>query len=51
MAYDDPTGRPEDDNVCKYLVELFPDTFAEWLLGSPVPWVQLQPTELSSKPI
>jgi len=39
------------DNVCKYLVEWFPESFARWLLGSPVPLIQLQPTELSSEPI
>lgn len=39
------------DNVCKYLVEWFPESFVRWLLGSPVPLIQLQPTELSSEPI
>ncbi|MGY4591039.1 putative transposase/invertase (TIGR01784 family) [Thermostichus sp. MS-CIW-40] len=39
------------DNVCKYLVEWFPESFARWLLGSPVPLIQLQPTELSTEPI
>ncbi len=39
------------DNVCKYLVEWFPESFARWLLGSPVSLAQLQPTELSTEPI
>ncbi|MFQ3583675.1 MAG: Rpn family recombination-promoting nuclease/putative transposase, partial [Cyanobacteriota bacterium] len=39
------------DNVCKYLVELFPEQFAQWLLGSPLSLTQLDPTELSAEPI
>jgi len=39
------------DNVCKYLVEWFPESFARWLLGSPISLAQLQPTELSTEPI
>ncbi|MCF2972157.1 hypothetical protein L1047_13220 [Synechococcus sp. Nb3U1] len=39
------------NNVCKYLVEMFPNAFAEWLLGYPVVAAQMQPTELSSQPL
>jgi predicted transposase/invertase (TIGR01784 family) len=39
------------DNVCKYLVERFPEQFAQWLLGSPISLTQLDPTELSAEPI
>ncbi len=39
------------DNVCKYPVERFPEQFAQWLLGSPIPLTQLDPAELSAEPI
>lgn len=39
------------DNVCKYLAERFPEQFAQWLMGEPVPLSVLDPTELSSEPI
>ncbi|WP_244349745.1 hypothetical protein [Thermostichus vulcanus] len=39
------------DNVCKYLVERFPEQFVQWLLGEVSVPVQLQPTELLEEPI
>ncbi|MEN9231631.1 MAG: hypothetical protein Q6L68_12060 [Thermostichus sp. DG02_5_bins_236] len=39
------------DNVCKCLVDRFPEQFAQWLLGSPLPLTQLDPTELLAEPI
>ena len=29
------------DNICKFLVENFPDDFAQWLIISPVRFTQL----------
>ena len=39
------------DNVCKRLVESFPEDFSTWLLGKPVVLTELKPTELSIEPI
>lgn len=39
------------DNLCKYLIETYPDDFAAWLLGKPVALTQLEPTELVAEPI
>ena len=39
------------DNLCKYLAEQYPDQFAAWLLGQPLPAVEVLKTELSSEPI
>ena len=39
------------DNLCKFLAETFPEDYASWLLGSPIPLTQLSPTELSLEPI
>ncbi|MEM8640748.1 MAG: Rpn family recombination-promoting nuclease/putative transposase [Cyanobacteria bacterium P01_G01_bin.54] len=39
------------DNLCKYLIETFPEDFAAWLLGEPVKLDRLSPEELSSEPI
>jgi predicted transposase/invertase (TIGR01784 family) len=35
------------DNTCRRLAEKFPQDFASWLLGIPMPLTVLQPTELS----
>ncbi|MGD1871638.1 MAG: Rpn family recombination-promoting nuclease/putative transposase [Mastigocoleus sp.] len=39
------------DNLCKYLVENFPNDFATWLLGEPIALTELSPKELSLEPI
>lgn len=39
------------DNICKFLIEQFPLDFATWLLGEPIPLIELSPKELSSEPI
>jgi predicted transposase/invertase (TIGR01784 family) len=39
------------DNTCRRLAEQFPQDFATWLLGEPVDFTVLQPTELSNEPI
>ncbi len=39
------------DNVCKFLTETFPTDFAAWLLGEPIIFTQLSPSELSLEPI
>jgi predicted transposase/invertase (TIGR01784 family) len=39
------------DNVCKFLAESFSDDFATWLLGKPIQFTQLSPSELSLEPI
>lgn len=39
------------DNVCKYLIETFPEDFTTWLIGEAIPVVQLQPKELRNDPI
>jgi predicted transposase/invertase (TIGR01784 family) len=39
------------DNICKALAESFPTDFATWLLGKPIPFTKLEPTELSNEPI
>ncbi|MEA5597678.1 Rpn family recombination-promoting nuclease/putative transposase [Rivularia sp. UHCC 0363] len=39
------------DNLCKFLVENFPNDFASWLLGEPVTLTELSPKELSLEPI
>jgi predicted transposase/invertase (TIGR01784 family) len=39
------------DNVCKFLAESFSDDFATWLLGKPIRFTQLSPSELSLEPI
>jgi predicted transposase/invertase (TIGR01784 family) len=39
------------DPVCKFLVESFPTDFATWLLGEPIPLIELSPTELLLEPI
>ncbi|NJL89504.1 MAG: Rpn family recombination-promoting nuclease/putative transposase [Coleofasciculaceae cyanobacterium SM2_1_6] len=39
------------DNSRKRLAETFPADFASWLLGEPMPFTALQPSELSSEPI
>ncbi|MDJ0599963.1 MAG: Rpn family recombination-promoting nuclease/putative transposase [Crocosphaera sp.] len=39
------------DNICKFLVESFPEDFATWLLGEPIPLTTLSPSELSLEPI
>ncbi|MEE3717928.1 hypothetical protein V2H45_14405 [Tumidithrix elongata RA019] len=35
------------DNVCKYLAENFFADLATWLLGQPIAFTQLSPTELN----
>ncbi|NEO88407.1 MAG: Rpn family recombination-promoting nuclease/putative transposase [Spirulina sp. SIO3F2] len=39
------------DNLCKYLIEQFPEDFATWLLGETIALVELSPKELSNEPI
>ncbi|CAN1211491.1 DUF4351 domain-containing protein [Tumidithrix helvetica PCC 7403] len=39
------------DNICKFLAENFPQDFASWLIGEPIPLTELSPTELSLEPI
>ncbi|MGF1677091.1 MAG: Rpn family recombination-promoting nuclease/putative transposase [Rivularia sp. (in: cyanobacteria)] len=39
------------DNLCKFLVENFPDDFATWLLGEAITLTELSPKELSLEPI
>jgi predicted transposase/invertase (TIGR01784 family) len=39
------------DNVCKFLAENFSADLASWLVGSPIAFTQLSPTELNVEPI
>ena len=39
------------DNLCKYLIEQFPEDFAQWLLGEAIDLAILHPKELSNEPI
>lgn len=39
------------DNVCKFLAENYSRDFAQWLLGEPISFTQLGPSELSLEPI
>jgi predicted transposase/invertase (TIGR01784 family) len=39
------------DNICKFLAETFPTDFASWLLGEPINFTKLEPSELSVEPI
>jgi len=39
------------DNTCKLLAETFPSDFASWILGAPISFTKLEPTELSAEPI
>jgi predicted transposase/invertase (TIGR01784 family) len=39
------------DNVCKFLAENFSADLASWLLGQPIAFTQLSPTELNVEPI
>ncbi|MEA5618671.1 Rpn family recombination-promoting nuclease/putative transposase, partial [Cronbergia sp. UHCC 0137] len=39
------------DNTCKFLAETFPTDFATWLLGTPIHFTKLKPSELSVEPI
>jgi predicted transposase/invertase (TIGR01784 family) len=39
------------DPTCKFLAENFPADFATWLLGEPIAFTKLSPTELSLEPI
>ncbi|MBG1271948.1 Rpn family recombination-promoting nuclease/putative transposase [Nostoc sp. WHI] len=39
------------DSVCKFLVETFASDFATWLLGEPITFTKLSPSELSLEPI
>ncbi|GBD53356.1 Rpn family recombination-promoting nuclease/putative transposase [Microcystis aeruginosa NIES-298] len=39
------------DNVCKFLAENYSRDFAQWLLGEPIFFTQLSPSELSLEPI
>jgi predicted transposase/invertase (TIGR01784 family) len=39
------------DPTCKFLAESFPADFATWLLGEPITFTKLSPTELSLEPI
>lgn len=39
------------DNICKFLAESFPTDFASWILGKPITFTKLEPSELSNEPI
>ncbi len=39
------------DNLCKYLSEKYPDSFASWLLGKPITVGEVIKSELSIEPI
>ncbi|WP_019502870.1 DUF4351 domain-containing protein [Pseudanabaena sp. PCC 6802] len=39
------------DNVCKFLAENFSADLASWLVGRPIAFTQLSPTELNVEPI
>lgn len=39
------------DNICKFLAENYSRDFAQWLLGEPISFTQLSPSELSLEPI
>lgn len=39
------------DNICKILAENFSTDFASWILGKPIPFTKLEPSELSAEPI
>lgn len=39
------------DNGCKFLAESYSQDFAQWLLGEPLGFTQLSPSELSVSPI
>ncbi|MEN9218574.1 MAG: Rpn family recombination-promoting nuclease/putative transposase [Gloeomargarita sp. DG_2_bins_126] len=39
------------DNICKLLAATYPQDLAAWLLGEPLPLMQLQPQELAVEPI
>jgi predicted transposase/invertase (TIGR01784 family) len=39
------------DNVCKFLAENFSADLASWLIGEPIAFTQLSPTELNLEPI
>ena len=39
------------DNLCKYLSEKYPNSFASWLLGKPITVGEVIKSELSIEPI
>jgi predicted transposase/invertase (TIGR01784 family) len=39
------------DNICKFLAENFSQDFATWLIGEPITFTELSPSELSNEPI
>jgi predicted transposase YdaD len=39
------------DSTCRRLAEQFPEDFATWLMGRPIEFTVLDPTELSLEPI
>lgn len=39
------------DPVCRFLAEQFNEDFARWLIGEPITFTRLEPTELSLQPI
>lgn len=39
------------DNICKYLAEEYPQSFARWLFSTPAKEVEVLKTELSLEPI
>ncbi len=39
------------DSTCRRVAEMFPGDFATWLLGRPIAFTELSPTELSIEPI
>ena len=41
----------ESDNLCKYLAEKYPDSFASWLLRERISSVEVLKTELSLEPV
>jgi predicted transposase/invertase (TIGR01784 family) len=39
------------DNISKFLIEQYPSDFATWLLGQPITFTTINPTELNVEPI
>lgn len=39
------------DNICRFLAEKYSTDFATWLLGEPIQFTELQPSELLLDPI
>jgi predicted transposase/invertase (TIGR01784 family) len=39
------------DSLCKFLAENFSGDFATWLIGQPITFTELSPSDLSNEPI